>query len=74
MQIIRMYIHWTTQHSDTIGYYGDTTQYHMLHLVCRSKCRSYIGLHGIVIQETQNTFKLICKDDKIRSEQRSLML
>ena len=37
-------------------------------LVCRSKCKSYVGLHGIVIQETQNTFKMICKDDKVRSE------
>lgn len=38
-------------------------------LVCRSKCRQYIGIHGIVIQETQNTFKLICKDDRLRSKQ-----
>ena len=37
-------------------------------VVCRSKCKSYVGLHGIMIQETQNTFRLICKDDKIRSE------
>ncbi|XP_065914569.1 ribonuclease P protein subunit p29-like [Dysidea avara] len=35
--------------------------------VCRSKCKSYVGLHGIMIQETQNTFRLICKDDKIRT-------
>ena len=36
--------------------------------VCRSKCPGYVGITGIVVQETQNTFKLICKDNRVRSE------
>lgn len=36
--------------------------------VQKSKCPSYIGTEGIVLQETQNTFKLICKDDKLKSK------
>ena len=36
--------------------------------VQKSKCPSYIGTQGIVLQETQNTFKLICEDDKLKSK------
>ncbi len=36
--------------------------------VARSKCPSYVGREGIVLQETQNTLKMICRDSKIRSE------
>ena len=35
--------------------------------VVRSKCASYVGKEGILLQETQNTLKLICRDNKIRS-------
>ena len=36
--------------------------------VGKSKCPGYVGITGIVVQETQNTFKLICKDNRVRSE------
>lgn len=36
--------------------------------VWRSKCPSYVGTEGILLQETQNTLRLIAKDNKIRSE------
>ena len=42
--------------------------YVCLAAVCRSKCPGYVGITGIVVQETQNTFKLICKDNRVRSE------
>ncbi|CAH1780482.1 unnamed protein product [Owenia fusiformis] len=35
--------------------------------VTKSKCPSYVGLTGIIIQETKNTFKIITKDDKIKT-------
>ena len=35
--------------------------------VVRSKCSSYVGKEGILLQETQNTLKLICRDNKIRT-------
>jgi ribonuclease P protein subunit POP4 len=34
--------------------------------VCQSKCPSYVGTTGIVVQETRNTFKLITKDDRLK--------
>ncbi len=36
--------------------------------VVRSKCPSYIGVKGILLQETQNTLRLIDTDNKIRSK------
>ena len=36
--------------------------------VWRSKCPSYVGTEGIMLQETQNTLRLIAKDNKIRGE------
>lgn len=42
--------------------------------VWRSKCPSYVGIEGILLQETQNTLQLIPKDNRIRSEGRCLML
>eukprot|EP01132_Coremiostelium_polycephalum_P006696 gene6696-8282_t len=33
--------------------------------VVRSKCPSYIGKSGIVIQETENTFKLITRENRV---------
>ena len=36
--------------------------------MCRSKCPSYVGVEGILLQETQNTLHLIAKDNKIRSK------
>ncbi|KAK7069535.1 RNase P/RNase MRP complex subunit [Halocaridina rubra] len=34
--------------------------------VTKSRCSSYIGVVGIVLKETKNTFTLICPDDKVR--------
>ncbi|XP_031562031.1 ribonuclease P protein subunit p29-like [Actinia tenebrosa] len=34
--------------------------------VCRSKCPSYVGKTGIVLQETKNVFKIIAKDNKLK--------
>ena len=45
------------------------TTTHTHNTVSRSRCPSYIGIQGIVLQETQNTLKLICKDDKLRGKQ-----
>lgn len=36
-------------------------------MVTRSKCPSYIGAKGIVVQETKNTFQIICEEDKLKS-------
>lgn len=35
--------------------------------VSRSRCASVVGLQGIVLQETQNTFKIIGIDDRVRT-------
>ena len=37
-------------------------------LVAESKSESTVGLEGIVLQETQNTFRIICSDDRVKSE------
>jgi len=43
------------------------TDYHGCYLtVSRSKCPSYVGTSGIVIQETKNTFKIITEKDNIK--------
>lgn len=34
----------------------------------RSKCPSYVGTCGILLQETKNAFKIITKDDKLKSK------
>ncbi|XP_072168791.1 ribonuclease P protein subunit p29-like [Diadema setosum] len=34
--------------------------------VTRSKCPSYVGTSGILLQETKNVFKIITKDDKLK--------
>lgn len=34
--------------------------------VQRSKCPSYVGVSGIVLQETRNMFKVITKDDQVK--------
>ncbi|XP_064641555.1 ribonuclease P protein subunit p29-like isoform X2 [Lineus longissimus] len=34
--------------------------------VTKSKCDSLVGISGIIIQETKNTFKIITKDDKLK--------
>ena len=34
--------------------------------VSKSKCFSYIGVTGIVVQETENMFKLITKNDSLK--------
>ena len=36
--------------------------------VSRSRCSSLIGAEGIVLQETQNTIKLINKHNKLKSD------
>lgn len=35
--------------------------------VIRSKCPSLVGVNGIILQDTKNTFRLIGKDDIIRT-------
>lgn len=35
--------------------------------VIRSKCPSLVGVSGIILQDTKNTFRLIGEDDVIRS-------
>lgn len=42
--------------------------YFLFITVSRSKCPSYIGVSGILLQETKNAFKIITKDDKLKSE------
>ena len=37
-------------------------------LVAESKSVSTVGLEGIILQETQNTFRIICPDDRVKSE------
>lgn len=32
----------------------------------RSKCPSYVGVSGIVLQETRNTFKIITQEDQVK--------
>ncbi|OZJ02847.1 hypothetical protein BZG36_03223 [Bifiguratus adelaidae] len=34
--------------------------------VTRSKCPSFVGVNGIMIQETENTFKIITPQDKLK--------
>jgi len=34
--------------------------------VFRSKCPSYVGATGILVQETENTFKVVTVDDKLK--------
>ncbi|XP_073232722.1 ribonuclease P protein subunit p29-like [Porites lutea] len=34
--------------------------------VSRSKCPSYVGTSGILLQETKNAFKIITKDNKLK--------
>lgn len=36
--------------------------------VTRSKCPSLIGISGIVIQETRNVFKIITRNDRLKSK------
>ena len=36
-------------------------------LVSKSKCPGYVGLSGILLQETKNVFKIITKQDEIKS-------
>ncbi|XP_078609487.1 ribonuclease P protein subunit p29-like [Branchiostoma floridae x Branchiostoma japonicum] len=35
--------------------------------VCKSRCPSYVGLTGIILQEGQKVFKIITKEDKLRT-------
>ncbi|XP_033219837.1 ribonuclease P protein subunit p29 [Belonocnema kinseyi] len=35
--------------------------------VIRSKCPSLVGIHGIILQDTRNTFRVIGEDDRIRT-------
>lgn len=36
--------------------------------VVKSKCPSLVGINGIVVQDTKNTFKVCSTDNVIRSE------
>lgn len=33
----------------------------------KSRCPSFIGVEGIVLQETENVFKILQKNDKLKS-------
>lgn len=35
--------------------------------VTRSRCSEYIGIQGIVIRETKQTFVMVCPDDRVRT-------
>lgn len=35
--------------------------------VCRSKCPGHVGSEGIVAMDTKNTFKIVSKDNRLRS-------
>ncbi|XP_035679842.1 ribonuclease P protein subunit p29-like [Branchiostoma floridae] len=35
--------------------------------VCKSRCPSYVGLTGIILQEGQKVFKVITKEDKLKT-------
>ncbi|CAH1269287.1 POP4 [Branchiostoma lanceolatum] len=35
--------------------------------VCKSRCPSYVGLTGIILQERKHVFKIITKDDKLKT-------
>ena len=41
---------------------------HSTCIVVGSRCHNNIGIEGIVIQETQNTFRLVNSKDKLLSE------
>ena len=36
-------------------------------IVSKSKCPGYVGLSGILLQETKNMFKIITKQNEIKS-------
>lgn len=36
-------------------------------VVASSDCSSYVGLRGIVVQETRNVFRLITEENKVKS-------
>ncbi|KAG8437355.1 hypothetical protein GDO86_008163 [Hymenochirus boettgeri] len=35
-------------------------------VVTKSKCPSYVGLQGIILQETKHVFKIVTKEDKLK--------
>lgn len=35
--------------------------------VVRSKCPSYVGVEGIVVMDTKNTFRILAQDNVVRS-------
>uniref|UniRef100_A0A3Q1EQS1 Ribonuclease P protein subunit p29 n=1 Tax=Acanthochromis polyacanthus TaxID=80966 RepID=A0A3Q1EQS1_9TELE len=37
-----------------------------VHLLVRSKCPSYVGTTGILVQEFKHVFKIITKEDKLK--------
>lgn len=53
----------------TLLHYFTTINHHFVipFPVSKSRCASYIGVTGINIQETENMFKLITKDNKLKS-------
>ena len=50
---------------DTVAGYDDTVR--------RSKNASLVGVSGIVVQETENTFKVVTRKDKLKGERVSLL-
>lgn len=41
--------------------------------VVRSKCPSYVGLSGILLQEFKHVFKIITAEDRLKGEQQLLL-
>ena len=64
LQMYCTYIHYY----DRCSFYSKCTRF--LFPVSKSKCPHYVGLTGIIIMETQNTFKVITKENTIKGPQR----
>lgn len=45
---------------------GKADYHGCLLMVTRSKIPSLVGVKGIVVLETKNTFQIICEDDQLR--------
>lgn len=59
----------TNAHWENVSQRLMKADYHGARLtVVRSKCPSIVGVEGIIIQDTKNTFRLLSKDNVIRSK------
>ena len=59
----------TSTHWENISQRLMKADYHGAQVtVVRSRCPSTVGIKGIIIQDTKNTFRLLSEDDVIRSK------